>query len=488
MSDHPVPASRAPWDRLRHRMAGDLVLPGEPAYVESRQLELAQFDHVEPRAVLYCRDARDVSHALRFARGEGLPVAVRSGGHSYGGYSTGPGLLVDLSRIAHVTVGDRTASIGPGALNVDVLTSLAAHDLVVSEGGCATVAAGGFVLGGGFGLLTRSLGMACDSLTSAEVVLADGEVVTASAREHDDLYWALRGGGGGNFGVVTSFEVVPSPALPMPTTILGFPHDRVATVLDAFARWMVDTPRTIGGGAYVVAADPRPDAVPTTSIMLTSRGSTDELATEVERLLLAGAGAPAFRQDAVLSYPEIETMVFGAGTPLTLEQCHREGRHPLGRVRRQQFGVERTRFAGRDLTLADWERVIAAFDAGTAPGLARYLDVHMFGGAVNDIARRDTAYVHRDAQFSINYRLLIPEAADDTAEHRAIAQGWVDRGFEVIDPLSNGETYQNWMDPALEDWANSFYAENLPRLARTKAAYDPSEFFHFEQGIRAAGS
>lgn len=474
-----------PWDRLRRHLVGDLLLPSDPAYVESKQLELAQFDHVEPRAVAHCHDARDVSHALCFARDEGLPVAVRSGGHSYGGYSTGPGLLVDLSRIAHVAVGDGTASIGPGALNVDVLTGLAAHDLVVSGGGCPSVAAGGYLQGGGFGLLTRSLGMACDSLASAKVVLADGAVVTASAREDDDLFWALRGGGGGNFGVVTSFEVVPSPALPMPTTMLGFPHERVPTVLDAFARWMVDAPRTIGGGAYVVAADPRPGAAPTTSVMLTSRGSADEVTAEVARLL-AESGPPVFRQDAVLSYPEMQTMVFGAGTPLTLKQCHREGRHPEGRVRRQANGVERTRFAGTSYTLADWERVIDAFDAGAVPGLARYLDVHMFGGAANDLARSDTAYVHRDALFSVNYRLLVPEWANDTAENRALAQGWVDRGFAVIDPLSNGETYQNWMDPALEDWADSYYAENLPRLARVKAAYDPSEFFRFGQGIRAA--
>lgn len=477
-------AGRIPWPKLADGLTGRLVLPHDDSYTIASQLELGQFDPIRPQAVAYCTSAADVAAAVRFAREQGLAVAVRSGGHSYGGYSTTSGLIIDLSRLNQVTVGDGVVTIGPGAQAVQVLAALAPHHLVVSEGGCPTVATGGFLGSGGFGFLTRLLGMACDAVTSAEVVLADGSIVTASAREHEDLFWAIRGGGSGNFGVIVSFQVTPRAGDMVAASTLVFPYDRAADVLDGFCQWLVDTPRTIGGGAYIQQEDAAPGSVPNLVAMLASLGTAEELAAETARLSSL-AGPPVFQQDGVLPYRDLMMTVFQC-PGLTPEQCQRAGKSAEGQLTRPAFGLERTRMATAPWRHAVWQEVMTAFDTDRMAGQARYLDLHMFGGAAGDPGRGDTAYVHRDALFSVNYRVLINDPHPVTTQATAVATNWVNRGFATIDPHSSGETHQNWMDPELTDWRESYYAENYQRLRQVKAAYDPGWFLRFPQGIEPA--
>lgn len=432
----------------------------------------------------YCASAADVSVCVRFAQDHGVRTAVRSGGHNYGGWSTTPGLIIDVSRLNAVTVKSPTSvEIGPGAQNVNILNALAPHHLVVSEGGCPTVCAGGFLQGGGFGFLTRPTGMASDAVTAAQVVLADGRVVTTSAKQNPDLFWAIRGGGGGNFGIVTRFTVTPHSGDQMAISNLIFPYDRMADVLDGVARWLVDAPHTIGGGAYVVQPDAAPGSVPQANVFLASRGTPTELAGEAARLL-ALTGAPVQRQDGVMTYQQLMMMIFGCAT-LTEAQCQRSEKTPQGTLSRPAYGLERTRMGSEPYSASGWADVMTAFDANRRAGQARYLDFHFFGGAANDIARTATAYVHRDSLFSVNYRVLINDPAQVTDEAKAVANTWADHGFATIDPLSNGETYQNWMDPSLKDWKASYYAENYSRLTRIKSKYDPYRFFRFPQSIGA---
>jgi FAD/FMN-containing dehydrogenase len=470
-----------PWSRLARGLQGRLVLPDDPFYAMARQLELGNFDDVTPQAVAYCEGAEDVSLAIRFAQDHALPAAVRSGGHNYGGYSTGSGLVIDVSPLNAVAVGRGTVDIGPGAMNVDILSALAPHHLVVSQGGCPTVAAGGFLTGGGFGFLTRPTGMACDALESAEMVLADGSTVTVSATSNSDLFWAIRGGGGGNFGVVTRYTVTPHTGDRMTMTNLVFDYDKAPEVLSGVAEWLVEAPRTIGGGAYVVQPDAAPGTVPELNVMLASRGTGEELAEQGSRLL-ALTGAPTVRQDAEMTYQQLMMLVF-CGGQLTEEQCRRVGKTPTGQLPRPAHALERTRLVSAPIPAGGWADVMTAFDAGRRAGQARYLDLHMFGGAANNPARTDTAYVHRDSLFSLNYRVFVDDPGLASAENTAAAQTWVDGGFATIDPLSNGEAYQNWVDPDLAGWKQAWYAENYPRLAAIKAARDPHGFFRFAQGI-----
>ncbi|MFF5479732.1 FAD-binding oxidoreductase [Streptomyces sp. NPDC012935] len=476
--------SGTPWSQLAARLSGRLVLPTDPYYSVARQLELGQFDAVNPQAVAYCANAADVSVCVRFAQDNGVRTAVRSGGHNYGGWSTTPGLVIDVSRLNAVTVkSPSSVEIGPGAQNVNILNALAPHHLVVSEGGCPTVCAGGFLQGGGFGFLTRPTGMASDAVTAAQVVLADGRVVTTSAKQYPDLFWAIRGGGGGNFGIVTRFTVTPHSGDQMAISNLIFPYDRMADVLDGVARWLVDAPHTIGGGAYVVQPDAAPGSVPQANVFLASRGTPAELAGEAARLT-ALTGAPVQRQDGVMTYQQLMMMIFGCAT-LTEAQCQRSEKTPEGTLSRPAYGLERTRMGSAPYAASGWADVMTAFDANRRAGQARYLDFHFFGGAANEVSRTATAYVHRDSLFSVNYRVLINDPAQVTDEAKAVANTWADNGFATIDPLSNGETYQNWMDPSLQDWKASYYAENYSRLTRIKSKYDPYRFFRFPQSIGA---
>ncbi len=183
---------------------------------------------------------------------------------------------------------------------------------------------------------------------------------------------------------------------------LIFPYDRAADVLHGVGQWLVDA-AAVGGGAYLVQADAAPGTVPALNVFLASRGTPAELASEAARLLSL-TGAVTARQDAVMTYQQVMMMIFGCST-LDQDQCQRAGKSPSGVLTRPAFGLERTRL-GSAPSPSDWANVVTAFDADRKAGQARYLDFHFFGGAANDPARTDTAYVHRDS-LSVNYRVLI---------------------------------------------------------------------------------
>src|SRR5215475_102572 len=468
------------WDPLRRRLAGQLVLPSDPAYETAKQLDLMQFDVTNPQAVAYCANPADVSLCLRFAQDNGVPFAARSGGHSTGGYSTSEGLVIDVSRLNSVFVGEGTVSIGPGAQMVDITNTLAASGLAISGGFYPTVAAGGYLHGGGLGSLIRHVGIASDKVTAARVVLASGRVVTASARENPDLYWAVRGGGGGNFGIVVATDLTPTAVGQAAVANLAWSYDHAVDVLDGYARWLADAPRTLGGAAIVMLRDAAVGATPAPMVLIVSVGTTAELASEVGRLVSL-TGPPAAQFTDVMPYQAVMTGLYRCST-YTVAQCHRIGASPQGILPRSAFGLQRSRLFSEPMPRSGWEQALAVFDTGRLAGQAHVLEVLALGGAANDLDRTTTAYVHRDSLFSTNYQAQIAEPPVSEAA-AATARQWVDAGFAVIDPYSNGETYQNFTDPALADWRESYYAENYPRLARIKARYDPDRAFEFAQSI-----
>ncbi|MFE5868130.1 FAD-binding oxidoreductase [Streptomyces roseifaciens] len=479
----PAHAGHVPWARLDRRLRGRLVRPSDPVYRTARQLDLAQFDAVAPKAVAYCESPHDVALCLAFVQDHDVPFAARSGGHSYGGYSTSPGLVIDVSRLGSVTAGPRSVRVGAGAQAVDVLNALAPYGLALPCGTWATIAAAGFVQGGGIGYLTRALGLACDRVTAAQVVLADGRAVTASPEEHPGLYWALRGGGGGNFGVVTSYSMTPAAVGPVRTARLSWAWDHAVGMMDGFAHWLVDAPRTIGGAAVAVLVDAAPGGTPLAGVTLLSTGSDAEFTAEVARLVSL-CGPPADRSVDRVPYRSFMMEAFKCGT-LTASQCHRTGSTPEGRLPRAAYGLVRGRMFGRPLPRAAWERALEVFDLARVPGQTHKLEVLALGGAAGDPGRTDTAYVHRDTLFDINYLSVIGRGPAGTAAKIAAKQ-WADAGFHAVDPHSNGETYQNFIDPSLRDWRRAYYAENYARLSSVKAEYDPYGAFRFPQGIDPA--
>jgi FAD/FMN-containing dehydrogenase len=200
-STGPTPAD---WTALAHDLSGQLVRPSEAFYTIARRLFDPRFDSISPAGIAYCKSPDDVATCLAFVRKFKIPVSARCGGHSYAGYSTNSGgLVVDVSRMAGVGFSGTTATVAAGTRLVDLYNSLAARGRAIPGGSCPTVGISGLTLGGGIGVVARAYGLTSDNLESVQIVTANGAIINANAKNHADLYWACRGGGGGNFGVVT---------------------------------------------------------------------------------------------------------------------------------------------------------------------------------------------------------------------------------------------------------------------------------------------
>jgi FAD/FMN-containing dehydrogenase len=484
LASYATPSSAATpnWARLRSRLQGRLVLPGNGTYTTAKQLSTAEFDTIDPQAIAYCASPADVALCLGFAQDAGVRVAARSGGHSAAGYSTTTGLVIDVSGLNTISVGAATTTLGAGAQLVDVTNTLAPHGLAVSGGFCPTVALGGFLQGGGMGLLTRHTGISSDTVTAAQVVLADGTTVRASPNRNSDLYWAIRGGGGGNFGVVTAYEVTPTAITDLTLGTVAWDYATAVDVLDGWSRWLPDAPRTIGGAAVVSLPDAAAGNTPTVSVLLSSVGTAAELAAETARLISL-VGTPATAQNGFTApYLSVMMSLYGCGS-YPADACHRlGGGNPAGVLPRATFAVERSRLFYGPPPRSMWADAVARFDDIRVAGQQHLIQLGALGGAVDDLGRGDTAYVHRGALFSASFLGVIAAGpADASAE--AAARQWAGTGFAIMDPLSSGETYQNFIDPELAGWRSAYYAENYPRLVAVKSKYDPHRVFCFPQAI-----
>jgi FAD/FMN-containing dehydrogenase len=466
-------------DTLRGRLTGRLVLPAEAGYGRAKELQSAEYDDARPCAVAYCADADDVAACLEFARDNGIRVTPRGGGHSSAGHSTGDGLVVDLSGLAEVEAGARSVRVGGGAQGIDVLAALDGRGTQVLSGTCATVGIGGFLMGGGHGPLARAYGLASDRLVSADVVLADGSRVRADEQENPDLFWALRGGGGGNFGVVTALEVLPVRAERLVLYDVLWDWADALDVMTNWQQWVRAAPWELSSRVWVAAmGDTAVPQVLVHGAYLGSRADCDRL---LDRLAAAVGGPPTSRVVEELPYTEAMMRIYGCAGR-TVAESHRIGHNPVARLPRDNHVRTCNRFAVAPLDTTAVSAALAAFEADRRAAQFRIFGMFAFGGRINQLDRAETAYVHRDAELSPFYSASVVRPAPDEEEREAAA-AWARRGFEVIDPYSNGESFQNFMDPGLKDWREAYYAENYPRLRAVKRHYDPHRLFAFPQGV-----
>lgn len=227
-----VTPGTADWAALRRALSTHkLIRPGERSYSAAKELFDPRFDSKRPAGIAYCAGNRDVRACLAFVRKFGLPVAARSGGHSYGGWSSTTGLIVDVTALNSFRVSGRSVMVGTGTRLIDMYNRLAAHGLAVPGGSCATVGVAGLTLGGGVGVLGRAFGLTSDNLQSLQIVTADGTVRTCNHRQNSDLFWACRGGGGGNFGIATSFTFRTHHLTQLVQFFLSWPWSRAARVV-----------------------------------------------------------------------------------------------------------------------------------------------------------------------------------------------------------------------------------------------------------------
>jgi len=469
------------WETLRTSLAGEVVLPADDRYATARQLQIAEFDAVRPAAVAYCETAADVRTCLLFGQANGLPVIARSGGHHFAGWSTGSGLVVDLSRLNSVGVLADTVHIGPGAQAVDVLLELAAHDRQIISGLCPTVCPAGFISGGGIGWQTRTHGVASDRLVSAEVVLADGRLVRCSADEEPDLFWALRGGGGGQFGVVVDLEVLPIRVPRLVNFTIVWDWEHALDVLANWQRWLADGPLELASEAGVLLPDAAAEAVPTVMAFGAFAGSRERFDAALAELSQAIGSPPLLVEAEELPYAEAMVKFYRCES-LTPAQRRRTGTTPEAQLPRQGWLRERHRVFSAPLTRDLLGQCLEMLDRDRLPGQMRYFALLALGGAANEIGPTETAYVHRDAQFVAKF-MAVSQQPRYAAADAAAGERWSARGFALIDPHSNGHSYVNYADPELTDWKWSYYGENYERLVEVKKTYDPTAVFEHPQSI-----
>ena len=466
------PRTSAPpdWAALRSALKGDLVLPNDRAYETARLLYNTRSDAVRPQAVARCVSAADVRECVVFARRSAVPLAVRSGGHSYGGYSTGAGLVIDTRPMNAVDVGAGDARVGAGAQLVDVYSALAARGLGIAAGSCPSVGIAGLTLAGGLGVLTRAWGLTCDSLLEAEVVTADGSIRTADERRDADLFWALRGGGGSSFGVVTSLTFRARPITRLALGFLRWDGSAARAVIAAWQRWIAAAPEELWSNLHLNAGPSSEVAVHATHVV-----DQASLGTHFDDLVRQVGSAPAYREVGALSYAD--AMLLEAGClGRTVGQCHLHGDTADGVLDRETYAGTSV-VIGSALGPAGLDAVASAL---TTDGVSAVI-VDALGGAVARVAPDATAFPHRQAL--ANIQVISSWAADApaaTADARRAALG---RYRDVLRSQVGTGAYVGYIDPELPAWQAAYFGANYARLQQVKRRYDPDGLFDSRQGI-----
>ncbi|MFJ7204090.1 FAD-binding oxidoreductase [Streptomyces sp. NPDC098789] len=491
-----VGAGRPPGIRDRRRAAdfgalardldGQLVLPGQRDYAEARRLFQPRYDTIAPGAVAYPAHARDVATCVAFARRAAVAIVPRGGGHSYAGYSTGAGLVVDVGAMAAVETGTGEVRIGAGARLGDVNARLAERGVAVPTGLCPSVGIAGLALGGGLGVSSRAFGTTSDQLTGVRIVTPDAVVREVDARSDPDLFWALRGGGGGNFGVVTEFRLRTRPVGDCGFAELHWPWSDSGALLRGWQRWLGSLADPFWSQVeFVVEPGAAPGPVAVRVLCLDGRRALEE---QLTRLADAVGIRPGDSHVEVRTYGDTMRTLSGCREE-SAAGCHLPGRlpghDPQGRLGRDDYAARSDFWPAAGLPV---DAVAAVLD-----GVRRYasavppggIGVVQFdgvcGGAVGRVDPAATAFVHRDAGFLAQYLAYWPAGSSPTDIGRH--QAWLDGLWQRLRPWASGRAYQNYTDPKLNNWGEAYYGGNLARLKEVKHAYDPSRLFDFPQGV-----
>ncbi len=423
-----------------------------------------RYDGARPLAVLSVAGAKDVATAFAFAQDHGVKVAIRSGGHSYPGWSAGDGaLVVDVRPLHRVSLSGTTATIGAGASLVQVYDGLGTRGRGIAGGSCPTVGIAGLTQGGGVGVLTRAHGLTCDAVTSMRVVLADGRIVTAGPDQEPDLYWALRGGGGGHLGVVTSFTMKTFAAPTITRAYVAWPFSAARQVVPHFLatvpsadRRLWATLKLLGGATHASG--------PVLYMSATWTGSPSSMSSAL-RPFLSQVPTPTTDSRQTASY--LDTMLTYAGcSTIPVGRCHTG---PGGSLPRQAFAATSHIVTGPHV---DMTTLLAQVRKAQGSGLQEAgISIDALGGAVNDISATGSAFGHRGALTTVQY------TATYTSGPATRATGYV-RGFRsAMTPTWGSGAYVNYADASLSNYLADYFGPNAHRLSQARATYDPHHFF-----------
>ncbi len=409
-----------------------------------------------PSMIIYCQQTEDVVFAIHYVREKRLPFRVRSGTHHYAGYSTGDGVVViDVSRMDKIVLTDQSVTVQGGVRNRELYEKVCQAGYAFAGGGCPTVGVAGYTLGGGWGYSSRLLGLGCDSLIEAEIVIASGEVLTVNQKQHAELFFALRGGGGGNFGVVTSLTYRLSQKRAIATLInIDYPHqdfEKVAEVALIYQTLFHGLDRRMNLKMAMYHSNGKGRGVKLTGLFY---GQKEEAAM----LLSEFSSAPLFevREMSVLeanreiqdSHPDFEMYCSGG------------------------------RFVMRDYTRDEFINMLNLMEERAQGSVYTALTLYGLGGAISDILGSATAFYYRDARFILGFQSVFEDR-----KYKEENILFVQERFSKLRTYTKG-SFINFPIEQGENYEKEYYGDNLARLQRVKRTYDSDHLFNFEQSIR----
>jgi len=472
-------------NQLSEQLAGHITLPQDPAYPVGRTTFMNAFQHF-PQLIVYCQGFADVVRSIAFAKAVGLKPVCRAGGHNTAGYSVNDEMVIDVSGINYVRVDPeaRIGWVGAGANFAQINATLELYGLHMPGGGCETVCAAGYMQGGGYGFTSLMFGMNCDQVIGFQMALADGRIVKANPKENADLFWAVLGGTGNNFGVLLEIE---------------YRLHEIGKLWGFGFKWPLDTDEQAAAASIalqVLQANFTGNAVPPNfglqAMLAYTQGPENGLAPFfLVRGMFNGdeAGCQKVLAPLLKLMPNVEQYrdIWRAGTYRDLNVYLLT--HPTelpANVPNSARSVAKSHIVGRQLTVADFAAIVELFRSSGNED--NFIGFEPYGGAINALAPDANAFWHRRAMMDV---FLFSFWLHEDNRDRALAYvGDFDR---VVQPLSNGCSYQNYPNRHIQDFGNVYFGGNLPRLLQVKRAYDPDNLFTFPQGLgsimkAAAGS
>ncbi|MEA2783335.1 MAG: hypothetical protein QOK29_4879 [Rhodospirillaceae bacterium] len=434
---------------------GQAILPGDAGYDTARRIWNASIDK-RPGLVARCSGVADVVHAVKFARANDLLVAVRSGGHNVGGRALcDDGIVIDLSGMKGVFVDprQRTALVQAGATLGDVDRETHVHGLAVPAGVVSRTGIAGLTLGGGVGWLVRKYGLTCDNLLSCEVVTADGTVLTAHDETNADLFWGLRGGGG-NFGIVTTFLYRAHPVSTVLGGLIVHGRDQSGAVLRYYRDFVASAPEELTAFAGLVAT---PDGKPAIAVIVCYCGDL----AEGERVLkpLRGFGSPLVDTVQPMPFPAMQKILDNA--------------FPDG-----TFNYWKSTFV-KELSDGAIDLIVGHADRAQSP--LSTIVIEFYGGAAGRVENAATAFAQRQAEYDIG---IMAQWTDTAESDRHIA--WACELSDALKPHSSGGYLLNFLSDESPDTIRAAFGSNHARLVELKNKYDPTNFFSLNQNISPA--
>ena len=452
-------------DQLKTAFRGQLISPEDAGYESARRVYNHMIDK-RPRLVARCADVADVIAAVRFGGENSLLTAIRGGGHSGAGFGTCEGgQVIDLSRLKGVRVNPtaKTVRVDGGCLWGDVDHATHAFGMATTSGFISTTGVGGLTLGGGIGYLTRKYGLSIDNLLSVDMVLADGSFLTASADENPDLFWAVRGGGG-NFGVVTSFEFRLHPVSTVCFGPTFWALEEAGTILRAWRDFIQQAPEEVGGFFAFLIVPPAPmfpqhlHLKTVCGIVWCYNGSPEKFEEVLKPV--RSLGNPLFDHVGPVPFPAAQSAFDALFTP----------------------GLQWYWRADNFTELSDEAVARHAERGSTLPTMLSTMHLYPLNGAAQRVGKNDTAFSYRDALFSEVIVGVDPDPANN-----AKISSWCKEYWEALHPYSSGGAYVNFMMEEGQGRIQATYRDNYERLVSIKRKYDPDNFFRVNQNIPPNG-